>query len=136
MAAYRHYKLFHLMDFTTYITLHQLSFSDTETENQRQSTYEQTTPVVLSDAGPDYTLMTGPGSDKVQRRLAGDAHKTLAKVDSDYLEPSTGVVDNPDYQRPVPAVPVKNTPTYAALTERQSSPNTAEGEPDYVVVDE
>ena len=124
------------MHFNKYIKVHQLSFSDTETENQSHPTYELPTPVVLPDAGPDYTLMTRPGSDKVQRRLAGDAHKTLAKVDSDYMEPSTGVVDSPDYQRPVPAPPVKVTPTYAALTKSQSSPNTAEGEPDYVVVDE
>ena len=127
------------MCFIIYIKLHRLLFPATDTENpalQRQPTYEQSTPVVLPDAGPDYTLMTRPGSDKVQRRLAGEAHKTLAKVDSDYLEPSTGVVDSPDYQRPVPAPPVKITPTYAALTKGQSSSNTAEGEPDYVVVDE
>ena len=124
------------MHFSKYITLHQLLFPDTETENQSHPTYELTTPVVLSDAGPDYTLMTRPGSDKVQRRLAGDAHKTLAKVDSDYLEPSTGVMGSPDYQRPVPAPPVKITPTYAALTKGQSSSNTAESEPDYVEVDE
>ena len=63
--------------------------------------------------------------------MAGDTHKTLAKVDSDYTE----IVDSPDYQHPIPAVPVKITPTHA-VTGHKDSPNTAEDEPDYVVVDE
>ena len=68
------------MHFTTYTKLHQLLFLGAETETP---TYEQPLPGVLTDASSDYTLMTKPGSDKVQRRMAGDSHKTLPKVDSD-----------------------------------------------------
>ena len=115
------------MHFTTYTKLHQLSFSGAETVTETP-TYEQPLPGALSDRSPEYTKMT--------TKSRGETHKTLAKVESDYLELSTGVVGSPDYQRPLPAPPVKTTPTYAALTKGPSSPNTAEGEPDYIDVTE
>ena len=67
-----------------------LTFPDERTENQvteLQPTYQRPLPIVPSDAGPDYTLMTRPGSDKGRNQTTGQTHKKLVRVDSDYLEP-------------------------------------------------
>ena len=69
--------------------------------------------VVQSEAGPDYTIMTRPGSDKVERRLAGQTHQNQVKVDSDYLEPS------------------KAAPEYINETSRRVDPKEATTKPDY-----
>ena len=72
-----------------------VTFSVNGTGNQATeliATNERTTSVVPSDAGPDYTLMTRPGSDKIQRRLARQMQTELVYVDSDYLQPSSAAV--------------------------------------------
>ena len=99
---------------------YKLSFLGKRTDNpatELQPAYDRPMAVVPSDAGPDYTLLTRPGSDKVQRRLAGQIQKKF--VDSDYLEPTGASASSPDCQRPVPAVPVITTPTYIDLIKRQ-----------------
>lgn len=67
-----------------------LTFPDEMTEHQVteiQPTYERPLPIVPSDAGPDYTLMTRPGSDKVRNQTTGQTHKKLVREGSDYVEP-------------------------------------------------
>ena len=73
--------------------------------------------------------MTRPGSDKVQRRL--DARKKVDEANSDYLEPSSGMGDSPDYQRIGPAVPAPITSTYTGLTTSPRRANTVDPDPDY-----
>ena len=100
-----------------------------------QPTHGQSRPAALSDVGPD-TLMTRTARANSQGRLAAGSHNTSVGDDPEYVNVSSQVVDSPDYQRSVSGVPVKETPTYTALTKRDGSPHTAEGDPDYAVITE
>ena len=57
--------------------------------------------------------MTRPGSEKVQRQLAGQTQENQAKVDSHYLESSS------------------DAPTYANVSASRGDLNQATNEPDY-----
>ena len=91
-------------------------------------------PVASSDYGPYDNATTGPGSDKGNIRLTGQAHKKL--VDPDYLGRSSGAANSPDYQRTVPPVPVIIPPKYTELTKRPCDPNTINVDPDYLEINE
>ena len=94
-----------------------------------QPTHGRSRPAALSDVGSD-TLMTSQG------HLAAGSYNTPVGVDPEYVNVSSLVVDTPDYQRSVSGVLIKETPTYTALTKRDGSLNTAEGDPDYAAITE